>query len=422
MSADVTDKQYSGWPPDHDTIRCPVRYFASIRQRSPVYKFPTLDPNGEATYLVTGWAECCAVLMHPKQFINAVRPIENEQELEPLPLPEVPRLYQDRNIFFTDGEDHSVKRSWALRFSTPERLRAYRPLIQEEVDRLIDTFARDGHCDFMKQFTDRMSMRVIRKLMGLPESADSMIRRLSAAIPPVDNNPDATRKQLQEMADSSRDMLVLCAQQVLNRYEYPTGDFISEIVKIQVDRDGKLDPNTLAKHIMVTIFGADHAMGAHLAQVMARVGQDPNLQERLRGNRALIWPLTLETLRSENPVPWLFRRCTEDTRVGDVLIPAGAVVLVATIAGNFDPKEFPDPEKFDIDRPNIERNHLSMGRGAHRCVGSLMARLQTEITVNRMLDKLLDIRLDMERSNLVPVPSLGFRVPTAVHLTFRAAG
>jgi cytochrome P450 len=96
-------------------------------------------------------------------------------------------------------------------------------------------------------------------------------------------------------------------------------------------------------------------------------------------------------------------------------------MLVATVAANHDPGEFPDPATFDLDRRNVARNHLTVGRGVHRCAGASMASLQAEVTVNKLLDRLRDIRLDEERSDLLPEMSYGFRVPTAVHLTFTAA-
>lgn len=412
---------FRSWPPGADTVLCPYPHFSKLREMAPVYAYPQTAADGARTFIVTGWKEASQVLMNPRVFSNGFPPMQREVDLEPWPLPDVPRLYERPNVFFADGRDHSIKRSWALQFLTPQKIRAHRPLIEQESAALIASFARAGRCDFMAQYTDELCMRVIRKLMGLPEAADRMIKRVSAAIPIIDNNPAATREQLQEVADASLELMKLCAWEVLDRHQQPKGDFISEITQAQFAVDGQLDPNTIAKHVMVTVFGADHAMGAHLAQLVAHLAKDNELQRRVRDDRSLIWPTALETLRTENAVPWLFRFAQERSAVGGVEIPAGSTVLVATAAANYDPAEFPEPEDFRIDRTNVARNHLSMGRGIHSCVGTPMARLQAEVTVNTMFDLLDDIALDEQRSDLRPIYSLGFRVPRAVHLTFRAA-
>jgi len=410
-------------PPDQAAMRCPVDYFAQIRKHAPVYRYPEPSPEGVFTYLVTGFQECASVLTRADMFVNDLTGVSPsfEANLEPSPLPGVPTFYEERNIFFADGADHRVKRGWGLALFTAERLESFRPLVEEEVDRLIDGFASDGHCDFRKQFTDRMPMHVVRQIIGLGQDADPRIKRLSAALAAgaPDSTPVLAREQADELRAASMDLLALCARHVQQRHRHPVaGDYVSELVQGQVARDGALDPNALAKHIMVTIFGADHAMGGHLADLAARLARQPELQDRLRADRAFTRQFTLETLRIEGPVPWLFRKCVADASLGGFELPAGSRVMVATLAGNHDPAEFPDPKSFRIDRPNLERNQLSLGRGRHRCVGAPMARLQAEVTLNRMLDRLHELRLDTDRSDLTPEPSFGFRVPRAVHLLF----
>jgi cytochrome P450 len=425
MAADLESMEpaASSWPPDEQTLRCPLQYFARVRERAPVHRYPDPSPEGVFTYLVTGFEECAAVLTRADAFVNDLSGVlpAFESNAVPSPRPDVPTFYEDRNVFFADGADHTAKRKWVLKLVERERLESFRPMVQDVVDGLIDAFAPDGRCDFRRQFTDPMALHVVRRIMGLPEEADPLIKHLSVALAAADNNPALTEVQIDDLQDAWMGLLELCADLIERRHAEPVdGDYVTEVVGMQVERDGALDVNALAKHLTVTIFGADHAMGGHLADLMGRIGRDPELQERLRADPSLVRQVSLEALRTESPVPWLFRRCVADTTVGGVEIPAGALVLAATMAGNHDPAEFPAPSTFDPDRRNLERNQLTLGRGKHRCAGAQMARLQAEITVTRMLDRLRDIRLDEERSDLLPEPSFGFRVPTAVHLTFTA--
>lgn len=420
------DKIFQSWPPTPEILNKPFNYFDKIRHENPVYLYPEKDPSGTPFYIVTGYKEACTVLSKSKIFLNSFRiessEKDNDIDLEPLPLPEAPVLYETPNIFFTDGEDHKVKRSWAMKFVERDKLPTYRPVIKEAAETLIDGFKHDGKCDFRDQFTEKMSMTVIRKLMGLPEITDAKVKRMSIAIGEIDNNPEATKEQLNEVTHSSAEVLTLCAEHVLSRFNNPTGDFVSEIVQTQVDMDGVLDPNTLAKQVMVTLFGADHAMGGHIADVVSRLSSDQALQQRIRDDRSFVMPLIYETLRSNNPVPWLFRRCGEETTIGVVTIPEGATILVSTIAANFDGDEFENPYEFNIDRAKVGLKHLALGRGNHRCLGAPLAEIQAEITVNTLLDKLNNIQLNNALSDLTPIAesALGFRIPKAVHITFNA--
>jgi len=421
---DLPSQEYAAWPPGEDTVRCPHAYFRTLREHAPVYRYPGGGDDAPAIFIVTGWEEAASVLLRPQSFANhlgGLLPAFDENEL-PLPVPGAASFYEDDNVFFADGEDHRAKRAWVLRLVTRDNLEAFRPVVEAEVDRLIDAFIADGRCDFRGQFTDVMPMVVVRQIMGLPDAVDPMIKRMSRAISVSDNNPAQTPEQVAELQASSLAVLQACVEVLRSRQAAPLdGDYVSGLIAHQVRRDGAIDLNALAKHLMVTIFGADHAMGGHLADIAARLGRDPELQDKVRADRSLIRRLANESLRIESPVPWLFRNCVADAVVGSVTIPAGSLVLVASVAANRDPAKFPDPEAFDLDRVNVERDHLTLGRGVHRCAGAEMARLQADVTVNRLLDRLADIRLDEATSDLIPELSYGFRVPAEVHLTFRRA-
>ncbi|MEU4233232.1 cytochrome P450 [Nonomuraea sp. NPDC026600] len=410
-------------PPSEETVRCPFAYFKELRETAPVHRYADAGDGEPPMFVVTSWKEATSVLLRPEIFVNNLSGVlpafDNNQE--PSPAPEVPTFHEAYNVFFSDGADHKIKRSWVLKLVTREKLESFRPIIEAEVDRLIDAFIADGHCDIRAQLTDRMPTHLVRQIMGLPDAADAMVKRLSRALTENDNNPAQTDEQIEELRQSWVDLLNLNVELLRAREANPIeGDYVSELVQYQKAQDGALDVNALAKHLAVTIFGADHAMGGHLADIAARLGRDPELQERVRKDRSLIRSLANESLRFDSPLPWLFRQCVENTTIGEVDVPAGSLVLVASVAANHDPAEFSSPEVFDIDRPNIERNHLTLGRGVHRCAGADMAKLQADVTVNKLLDRLEDIRLDDAHSDLLPELSFGFRVPTAVHLTFRA--
>lgn len=410
------------WPPDDpEKLQCPFPMFAELRQNAPVYRCPVPDEHGIYTYIVTGFPELVEVLTKQTAFTNDLSPVlaSHDINLFKAPAPDVPTFYDDSHVFFSTGEDHKVKRSWALKLSDRSRLPGYMKVFEAEVDALIDGFIDRGRCDFKADFSDAMPLSVVRMIMDLPPELDPMVKRLSAGIAALENNPDPSPYDLDNFEDAVDELLGFNVEVLRERFQNPReNDYISTVIRMQVDRDGSLDVNALSRHLAMTIFGADHAMGGHLADLAARLGQDLELQDRLRADRSLIKGFHLETLRFITPVPWIYRNCVVDTEIGGETIKAGSLVLMAFVSGNYDPDEFPDPGLFNIDRPNLERSQLSLGRGAHRCAGAQVARLLAEVTVNRLLDRLENIRLDEKRSELLPPPSYVFRIAQAVHLTF----
>lgn len=417
---DVVVAGLSSWPPDDARVQCPHAMFAELRERAPVYRVPERTPEGVDVYVVSSWGGCAQVLMEAETFINDLTGLvpPHISGILPAPEPETPTFYHDHNIFFSYGEDHRLKRQWGLRLGERKRLPQFQALIEEEVDAAIAAFADAGSCDFREQFTLSMPLRAVRRLLDLPDDIDPLMRDMANAIAATENNPDVTPEQLDELDRSLRAVLERMAAVVHERYEDPGEDYISEIVAMQVERDGALDPNALARQLAVTLFGADHVMGGHLADVLVLLAREPELQERVRVDPSLIRGLHFEALRDTSPVPWMLRQCVEDREVDGVTIQAGSLVVVSLVSGNWDPAEFPEPDRIDIGRGNVEKNQLSLGRGPHRCLGASIARIFCEVTVSRMLETFDDIRLDESSTDLTPELSHAFRILPAVRLTF----
>jgi cytochrome P450 len=97
-------------------------------------------------------------------------------------------------------------------------------------------------------------------------------------------------------------------------------------------------------------------------------------------------------------------------------VPAGETVLLSLAAANRDPARFPDPERLDLGRD--ASGHLALGRGIHYCVGAPLARLETEIAVTALLERLPDLALDADPAELRWRPSLRARGLLALPVTY----
>jgi len=142
------------------------------------------------------------------------------------------------------------------------------------------------------------------------------------------------------------------------------------------------------------LFGAGQETTAKLLAASLRIlGDSPELQQTLRADRGRLPMFIEEVLRMDAPVKSGFRLARKSTMVGDVDIPAGSTVMVCPGAANRDPQRFENPHEFRLDRQNF-REHMAFGRGVHSCPGGPLARVEGRVSLERILDRMLDITID----------------------------
>src|SRR4029079_5844743 len=129
-----------------------------------------------------------------------------------------------------------------------------------------------------------------------------------------------------------------------------------------------------------------------LGTALKVIGDRPDIQRRLREDRSLLPNFIEECLRIESPVKGDFRLSRVPTTVGDEAVGAGCTLMVLNGAANRDPRRFEDPDAFDAARKNA-RQHLAFGRGIHSCPGAPLARAETRVGLERLLDRTTDIRI-----------------------------
>ena len=146
-----------------------------------------------------------------------------------------------------------------------------------------------------------------------------------------------------------------------------------------------------------------------LGNTLSLLAERPGLWAQLHGDRSLIDQMIDESLRYESPVQQLARYTTREVEVSGVKIPAGERVNVYFGSANRDPKEFPSPDEFRLDRDL--RNHVAFGMRMHYCLGAPLARAEAKVTLNAFLDRFSEIKLGATpavRQTFTPL-GLGFQ-------------
>ncbi|NKB98188.1 MAG: cytochrome P450 [Pseudomonadales bacterium] len=161
------------------------------------------------------------------------------------------------------------------------------------------------------------------------------------------------------------------------------------------DADGQLLSEADAQSVLMQLLvGGNETTTSLITNLLWRLLESPNQWQAMQEDATLIEPAIEESLRFDPPVLGLYRSTTRDVSLHDVLIPKGSKVFINYAAANRDSALFNDPNRFDITRSTRERKrHMSFGLGTHFCLGAPMARLETEIAFQAIMQRLPNLTL-----------------------------
>jgi cytochrome P450 len=363
----------------------PYPYFDWLRDRSPVWQEPHYG-----VYLVTGYEEAIAVYHDPASF-SSCNTVAGPFTRFPVPLEgddisEIIEQYRDELPFSDqlpsfDPPKHTAHRALMLRLITPKRLKENEDFMWRLADRHIDELLAKGRCEFISEYAGPFTLLVIADLEGVPESDFGAFRSRLAGLP----GGGMSHKPLEFLYDQF-------AAYVEDRRDRPRSDILSGLATASFP-DGSIPDVKDVALLAANLFAAGQETTVRLLGFALRMlGERPDLQEQLREDRDRIPNFIEETLRLESPLRGQFRLARLRTTVGGVAIPAGSTVMLLPGAANRDQRMFPNPNEFEIDRPNA-RHHLAFGHGIHLCAGAPLARAEGRVTINRLLDRTADIAI-----------------------------
>jgi len=363
----------------------PYPYFDHLRQLSPIWREPHYG-----VYMVTGYDEAITIYNDATTFssCNTVA-----GPFTPFPVPfvgddvsEIIDQYRDTLPFSDqlpsfDPPKHSAHRGLLMRLLTPGRLRENEEVMWTVSDRQIDEFLATGRCEFIEAYAAPFTLLVIADLEGVPESDHDLFKARLAKLP--GSKIEMAHKPLEFLYDQF-------AAYVEDRRRAPRNDILTSMAAATYPDGSTPEVNDVAL-IAANLFAGGQETTVRLLSFALRVvGERPDLQKLLREDRSRIPNFLEETLRFESPLRGQFRMARRRTTVAGVDIPAGSSVLLLPGAANRDPRMFPNPNEFDVDRDNA-RYHAAFGHGVHHCAGAHLARAEGRVSLNRLLDRTTDI-------------------------------
>jgi cytochrome P450 len=387
-------------------IRDPYPRLGELRRQHPVHVGPLdvgdglseSDPDRPPPVTVLGFDESVQVLRDNETYSSSV-------------YEGIMGMVMGKTILQMDEPEHRLHRalvSPTFRSKVLERWEG--DLVQRVVDELLDDFAADGSADLVQQLTFHFPVQVIAEILGLPRGDFPRFQRWAIEITSVAANWDRGVAA----SEALRDYFAGIVEQRRSR---PADDLISDLLAVEVDGRG-LDDEEIFSFLRLLLPAGVETTYRASGNLLYGLLTNPDQLRAVREDRALVPVAFEETIRWEPPVTVILRRATADTELAGVHVEEGADIGLLLGSANRDERKYVDPDRFDIFRES--RQSLGFGFGVHVCLGMHLARMETRVAVNALLDRMPDLELAPAPGQDLHIRGMAFRSPIALPVTFSA--
>ncbi|MGX1197322.1 cytochrome P450 [Parvibaculum sp. MBR-TMA-1.3b-4.2] len=298
-------------------------------------------------------------------------------------------------VFFTNAPLHDPARRILTKQLSPKAVAALEPLAETIIAELLAEITDVGEVDFQRHFGDELTCRFWAALIGMTAEEKGalveFVRDMSGMF-----NIDPTEHDVHVFdmaADGYGKTVVQAVRRAVASGGFPLVDAIAEDIKgLEFSDDPAIAgivPRDAGDYLAANLIDAFHTAALGASNVVYTMLRHPGVLDRLRADRSLLPAATFEGFRLEPPVLHLHRYALEEIVFEGVRIPKGTTIMMCWGAGNLDPKAFPEPEQFRLDRPM--RGHSTFGAGAQICPGRILAFMLAEKTLDALVSQDLSV-------------------------------
>ncbi|MFC8956068.1 cytochrome P450 [Streptomyces sp. NPDC057101] len=331
------------------------------------------------------------------------------------PLPSMNRYLVplDRAVSFVDPPDHTRVRSVVSSAFNRSGMAALRPRAQAVLDGLIDRMVASGPpADLVRQVTSPFPLHVIGAVLGVPE-ADRLRLRVWADTVLTRATDEAGVERARQAKEAARALFRELARE---RRARPEDDLTSTLAAAVAS--GQIEEEEMLALAVLMGLNGWHAVRNHTSNMMYVLLTHDGLMSRLRSDPQAVPAAVEELLR------WIPHKhgvgqprvATEDVEVGGVQIRRGEAVYVSYVAANWDESCYPEPGRIDLGRQGPP--HLAFGYGPHHCVAPLLARLEAELLLTTLVERLPDLRLAVDPGEVIWQRNVLIRGPVGLPVTW----
>jgi cytochrome P450 len=312
-------------------------------------------------------------------------------------------------ILGMDGPVHRSHRSLVADAFKEKSLRRWQSeTIAPVCNQLLDGVADDGHADLVRSLTFEFPTRVIATLLGLPVEDLETFREQSIRLIGIAG-------AMEEGFAASLELREYFQGLIEARRAVPADDVISDLLAAEVDGE-RLSDEAISSFLRLLLPAGIETTYRSSGNLLFLLLTHPDQFDQVRRDRTLVPQAIEEGLRYETPLTAVARYAARDFEIGGYLIHEGATVSPIIGSANRDQSRWDNAESFDIHR--TLRPHIAFAAGPHMCLGMHLARIETEVMLNVLLDRFDDIALDP--GDLDPhIRGMTFRSPTSLPVTFQ---
>ncbi len=378
----------------------PYEAWRRLRDEAPVYRNERYN-----FYALSRFDDVLAASMDTETFSSA----------HGITLDSIPQEPTIPMMIMMDPPKHDVMRKVVNRVYTPRRVGAMEARIRELCSAYLDPLIGAGGFDYVTDFGARLPVMVISTLLGFPEEDHDQLREWSDLMLHREEGHEGIAKDALEVLTKMHTYYYEVMQQ---RRANPQDDFISALCDAELtDLDGtvrKLDDMEVLGMIGLISNAGNETVARMLGWASVVLCDFADQRELLVSNPALIPAAIEELLRYEAPSPIQSRYVTCDVEMHGTVIPAGSTLAMLTGSAGRDERQYADADRFIVQRDSTR--HLSLGYGAHFCLGAALARLEGRVALEETLLRFPTWRVDRDAVEYVATNTV--RGPASVPITY----
>jgi|JI10StandDraft_1071094.scaffolds.fasta_scaffold83845_4 cytochrome P450 len=336
--------------------------YRRLRDEFPIYRQPK-----HGFYMITRHEDVQAVPRDHETFSNAG--VEESLYLQPM-------------MIYMDGEGHTRLRNLVSRDFTSKRITHIEPQVRHIARELLDGIG-GGVYELIREYAAQLPSRVIVELIGIPEERRGAFLRYIESM--IEAGPGG-----HSLAEAARSIYAEFSGLLRQRRQQRRDDLMSALLDAEIDGRTLSEEELLGFCLLFVVGGNDTTMNL-IGNGAVLLARNPEVRARLVREPGRIPDAIEEMLRLEAPTQMLARRPVRDVVLRGTKIPAESHVVVGDGAANLDDRVFPEPDRFDLDRAN--ERHLSLGQGAHDCMGASLARMEARVAFEELLARRPDYTL-----------------------------
>ncbi len=391
----------------------PYPWYQHMLANEPVAELPEIDAWGIFRY-----EDINQILR------NDGNPFSIERRFDRMPAEQREVYFATGTLVGIDPPRHTRLRTLAGQAFRPNVIEALRPYTERVSTELLDKMLPRGEFNFLTDYATPLPQSLITELMGVPDEDREIYYGLTRDI---ENSMShyigmpVSEAQLELGKKAYNQLCALFDPIFEDRRRNPRKDMMTGLIEAEADGE-KLSQWELQKMAIFAYFAAFQTTQGLLSNSLLILDKNRDQMEKLRASPALIPKAIDEILRYRAPAPVITRMVTSGVELRGKTIPKGAMALLFLNAANHDPSMFPNPEKFDVERPNAAR-HLAFAIGAHFCLGAALARLEGQVFLQHWLRRVKDFEImdkgpldwEPENINVLTLRNLSVRVELFEH-------